>query len=189
MTAVMRAAGVGADFTGVDPAVLEAAAKRGTVVHKRIANEHLHPRRIATAISPAWAGYWKAYHRFRDDVRHVAQYSEVLVQHPAWHYIGHVDRIGFLQKHRALIDWKCVASLDVDAVAIQLAAYRLAWNVMHPEEPIRYCAAVQLYPNGRYKLYDEASGLDIDAAEPVWLAALTLYHARVRMGRVGAWLA
>ncbi len=85
---------------------------------------------------------------------------------------------------RCLLDWKCVAQLDVDGTAIQLAAYRLAWDALHPQEPIGYCGIVQLRRDGTYRLVEA----NVAEAEPIWLAALTVYHARVRMGRIGPWL-
>jgi len=183
VTSVIKAAGLSPDYTGIPPEVVEAAGRRGTTVHSLIEQHHTAGGRQPMVLGEA-APYFAAYLRFLAESGYESKHAEVVVEHPTWGYIGHVDSVGWLKVERALIDWKCVASLDEDAVAIQLAAYRMAWQAQHPAEPIQVCAGVQLRPDATYRF----CRVDVDKAEPIWLAALTLYHARVRMGRLGPWL-
>ncbi len=203
VTEVLRMAGLSPDYSGISAEVLKAAADRGTQVHAMIAEAHrrdIPPERFAPAggkakIPAEVAPYWRAVLKFVADTQHVPLYSEVLVEHAQWRYVGHLDRIGLITvPHRrgpsvcrCLLDWKCVATLDVVGVAFQLAAYRLAWNSMHPTEFIDPgdCGAVQLKRDATYRLVMIPAPQLLEA-EQVWLAALTLYHARMRMERT-AW--
>src|SRR5262245_28277484 len=125
VTLIMKAMGLAPDYTSVDPAVLAAAAKRGSAVHRMIDCEQ---RGIRFRIPPELAGYMGAYHTFIQESGHTprAIATEQVVHHVAWNYLGHLDWLGWHKTRRAILDWKCVRSLDEHAVAIQLAAYRLA---------------------------------------------------------------
>ncbi len=197
VTEVLRMAGLSPDYSGISAEVLKTAADRGTQVHEMIVLAHLAPTgpggkgKIPAEVAP----YWRAFLAFCADTQHVPLYSEVLVEHVQWRYVGHLDRIGLITAPhrrgpsvcRCLLDWKCVATLDVAGVAVQLAAYRLAWNSMHPTEFIDPgdCGAVQLKRDATYRLVMIPAPQLLEA-EQVWLAALTLYHARMRMERT-AW--
>lgn len=201
VTEVLRMTGLSPDFSGVDADVLERAADRGTRIHALLAEAHQRGVPLEAVAAPASlpadiAPYWQAAMAFVADTQHVALHSEVQVEHPQWRYVGHLDRIGFISVParqglsilRCLLDWKCVAVLDVEAVAIQLAAYRLAWNVMFPTEIIAPgdCGAVHLKRDATYRLVMIPASRLLEA-EQVWLAALTVYHARKRIGRT-TWL-
>jgi hypothetical protein len=76
----------------------------------------------------------------------------------------------------AIVDLKRVASIDNEAVALQLAAYRLlVMDVLGL--PVARCAALQI-DGGRYRYHD----LTAQAAAQVqtFLAALTVFRARQR---------
>ena len=79
------------------------------------------------------------------------------------------------------MDWKYVASPDLDAARLQLAGYRLAWDAMHPTEPIARCFVLHLpSKGGAYRLHDVTD----DAAGQTFLAALVIYRERERRGRL-----
>lgn len=179
VTEIMRASGLSPDFTGVPADILQEAAQRGTAVHAMIDN---HQKGKNPRISWALRPYWTAYQRCvaESGLDPVAITTECRVEHLQWNYCGHPDWIGWLHARRTLIDWKCVASLDTHAVAIQLAAYELAWNSMYPGMPIHQCAAVQLKLDGSYRWVT----IDTGPVRPIWLAAMTLYHYRLKTGRV-----
>jgi hypothetical protein len=173
----MRAAGLGPDFTGIPAVVLEAARQRGVFIHTMI-DRRL--KGLPVTIPLSVRGYWAAFERFTAEAPFQSTASEVTVEHAGWGYVGHLDDVGWMKSKRVLLDWKTTATLDVNAAAVQTAAYRLAWEAMRPVERIHACGAVQLRPDGRYKLV----WLDVDAATPVWQAALVLYHWRVKTGRL-----
>jgi hypothetical protein len=179
VTAVMAAAGVSPDYSMVDPVALREASERGSLVHKLIELSHVEPDR-PPRIPWHVRGYMRAYERFCDETQHEPIASELEVRHEAWRYIGHVDRIGWHGTRRVLLDWKCVSSLDEAAVGVQLAAYQSAFAVMSPQEPIHVCAAIQLRPDGSYRMFEA----DVAAARPIWQAAVVLYHWRLKNTRI-----
>lgn len=176
VTEILATVGLGPDFSSVPPAVLAAAQKRGTAVHEAI--EALAYGYLET-VDPEIEPYLDAYRRFVKESGHEAVASEVEVIHPAWQYVGHVDRIGWLQGRRVILDWKSTAALDVPAAGLQLAGYRLAWNALHPSETIDTTAAVELHADATYKFRE------INAAEheQTFLAAVVVYRARKERGR------
>lgn len=175
VTHILAAVGLGPDLSGIPPAVLEIAAARGTAVHTAIealAYGYFDAESVDLAIVP----YLDAYHRFVKESGHEPIASEVQVVHRAWGYRGHIDRVGWLAKHRAILDWKAVATVDERASALQLAGYRAAWNASHPTEPVDLTGVVQLRGDGTYRFYD------INAAdhEQTFLAAVMVYLAQQR---------
>lgn len=178
VTAVLAAAGLAPTFVGVPPAVLDEARRRGTAVHEAIEAD-AYGYLETLAIGPDVAPYLDAYRKFVAESGHEPVVSEVEVIHPTWHYVGHVDRVGWLCGRRALLDWKSADSLDARLVAYQLAGYRCAWNAMHPEQPVQITAAVQLRSDGTYRVHD----VDAAAVEHVFLAALTIWYARQEIAR------
>lgn len=178
VTAILEAAGLGPDFSGVPPAVLEAARARGTAVHEAIeaiVYNFLDESALAEDVLPRVA----AYRRFVKESGYETTHTEIAVAHPAWRYCGHPDTVGWLLGHRLILDWKNSDSLELMPAGYQLAGYRLAWNAEHPTEPVNAIAVVQLKGDGTYRYHEVAAA----EAEPVFLAAVTVYHARTEMGR------
>lgn len=176
VTEILRAVGLGPDFSGVDDAVLESARSRGTAIHAAIEADHYQ---YGLDIPTEFAPYLDAYRKFVAESGHEAVVSERAVIHPTWQYVGHVDRIGWLIQKRCLLDWKTGETVDLTAGAYQLAGYRCAWNAAHPTEPVELTAIVQLRKDGTFRYHD------INAAEhePVFLAAVTVYRALKENGR------
>jgi hypothetical protein len=173
VTAILNACGLGPDFQSVHPATLEAARVRGTAVHGAIEAAHYG---YEVEIAPEIAPYLTAYHKFVTDSGHEPIASEFAVVHPTWEYVGHLDRVGWLVGRRVVIDWKTGDTVDLVSCSYQLAAYRLAWCAVRPEEPVESIAVVQLRDDGGYRLHE----LEWKAAEDVFLAALVVYRARER---------
>ena len=176
VTAILDAVGLGPDFSLVSPAVLEAARARGTLVHAAIEADHY---RFVVDLPAPFAPYLDAYRKFVAESGHEPVRSEFEVTHPQWRYRGHPDRIGWLLGKRVILDWKCTEQPDLPAAGRQLAAYRLAWNVEHPTEPVESTAVLQLKSDGTYRLHE----LDPQESEPTFLAAVLVYQARQREGR------
>ena len=170
MTHVLEAVGLGPDLAMVPPVVLEAAKKRGVAVHEAIeAMAYGYFEDCDAAIMP----YLDAYKKFMAESGHTAIASEIEVAHPQWQYIGHPDRVGWMAKHRILIDWKTGA---VEGAAYQIVAYVEAYNAQHPAEKVASGAVVALRDDGTYRFTE----IDLSAARPVWYAALTVYRAQER---------
>jgi hypothetical protein len=173
VTHILETVGLGPDFGGIPPAVLEKARARGSAVHAAI-EAHAYGYLEPAMLTPTVAPYFSAYQKFLAESAHEATCSEIEVVHPAWQYVGHPDRIGWLMQRRALLDWKTAETVDVRCATLQLAAYRMAWNAMHPAEPIDLTAVVQFKRDGTYRFHD----VNARAVEQVFLAAVTVYRAR-----------
>lgn len=172
VTHILESLGLGPDFVRVAPDVLALARQRGSAVHDAIeadAYGYLDRAELTPEITP----YYLAYRRFIDESGHEAIGSEIEVVHPTWQYIGHLDRVGWLVGKRVILDWKS-GEFDERASSLQLAGYRLAWNAAHPTEPVDLTAVLQLRADGSYRVHDVNAAL----YEHVFLAAVTVYHAR-----------
>lgn len=171
VTQILEAVGLGPDFSRVPAPILEAARARGKDVHAAIEDHHYG---LEPTLDDGSRPYFDAYLRFLADTGHEPIISEFEIEHPTWRYCGHPDRVGWLVRQRALHDWKCTDALDLKAVGYQLAGYRMAWNEVHPTEPIILCVAVQFKRDGTYRVHE----IDAAAKEHVFLAAVTVYHER-----------
>lgn len=171
VTEILAAVGLGPDLSMVPPDILLAAQKRGTAVHEAI-EALAYGYLDEAAVDPEIAPYLDAYRRFVRESGHEALASEVEVIHPAWQYVGHLDRIGWLLGRRVVLDFKTGTAMD--GVEYQLAAYCAAWDAQHPTEPVAGAAAVQLRDDGTYRFHEVA----IPAALPVWYAAITVFRAQ-----------
>lgn len=176
VTEILAAVGLGPDLSMVPPDVLAAAQKRGTAVHEAI-EALAYGYLDEAAVDPAIAPYLDAYRKFLVESGHEAIASEVEVINPAWQYVGHLDRIGWLLGKRVILDFKTGVALA--GVEYQLAAYGAAWDAQHPTELVAGAAAVQLRDDGTYRFHE----VEISAALPVWYAALTIYRAQEKTRR------
>lgn len=173
VTEILAAVDLDPDFFLVPPEILKAARARGIAVHAAIEaitygyyDERLDP--------PDVAPYVVAYKKFCHDSGYRAHVAEIEVIHPAWRYRGHPDSIGLLGGQWVLVDWKTADSLNLKCVSYQVVAYFSAWNASHPTEQLHAAAAVQLNSDGDYKYHE----IDVSAALPVWLAAVTIFYAK-----------
>lgn len=172
VTTILDAVGLGPDFSVVPPEVLAAAQKRGTAVHEAI-EAHAYGYLDDAAVDPEIAPYLDAYRKFMAESGHEAIVSEVEVVHPTWQYVGHLDRVGWLLNRRCLLDWKSGEAFDERAAALQVCAYRMAYNASHPDALVDLTGVVQLRSDGRYRLFDIAA----HEHEQTFLAALVVYRA------------
>ena len=153
----------------------ERAAALGTAVHKaceldaagRLDEASVHPE-----VRPGLDGY-RAFVR---ETQHKAIASEHRLLHPAWGYVGHLDRVGTLGRlPTVLIDWKFTDHPDLWAARFQLAAYWRLWNDTHPEAPVSSVFVVQLRKNGTFALHDLTA--EAQAAEQTFFAAVLVWKA------------
>lgn len=173
---ILAAAGLGPDYSLVAEPVLAVARARGSAVHALIeadAYGYLDQADITEDVAP----YYAAYKAFMRESRHEAVATEFEVVHDQWRYVGHPDRLGWLCGARVLLDWKNMETVELRPAARQLAAYRLAWNHMHPDQPVEAVGVVQFRRNGTYRFHEIEVG-ERERAERVFLAALTVFQAR-----------
>ena len=176
VTHILEEAALGPDFGAATPADLEAGRRRGARVHAAIEADHYgYPVDIPPAIAP----YLDAYRKFVAESGHEPIASEVEVIHPAWQYVGHVDRVGWLLGRRAILDWKSGGPPDLKAAGDQLSGYKLAWNAMHPGEPVEALGVLHLREDGTYRFHEIAGA----EHEQVFLAAVVVYRTRKERGR------
>lgn len=187
VTEVIDLAGLGSDFSAVDPVRLAAAQERGTLVHRavEIADDGDLDR---TSVPPALRGYVAAYDAFVGAVEYRPIATEYEVRHPLG-YVGHVDKVGWLQGRRWLPDIKTPLALNPGPLLLQLAAYFHGWNATCPTEPLHGVASLQLRPDGTY-LWRRRD--DIDIAWGVFCAALAMLQGRATAAHraaIDAWAA
>jgi hypothetical protein len=172
-------AGLGFDPTGIPPARLEYARLRGTALHLAIRYHH-EGVLDETSLHPDLLPGFEAYLRFLADTKHEPIASELELIHPTYGFMGHADRIGWLNGKRVLLDWKYTEAFQFWPVAYQLAGYRLLWNAVHPTELVTQAFALQLHPKSeKYQL----RVVEAEKYEQTFLAALVVWRARQLMGR------
>ena len=171
VTQILALTDLGPDFSRIPDSVMEKARRRGDAVHAAI---ELHGYGICDDVAPEIAPYLSAYEKFLVDTRHVPVVSEKEVISARWRYVGHVDRVGFQDEGRWLLDWKSSETLALQPVALQLAGYKIAWNELHPKAPVTVTAAVQLKRDGTYRLHV----IDTKPVEHIFQAAVVVVHAR-----------
>jgi len=172
VTHILQAVGLGPDLSMVPPDVLARAQERGTAVHKLI-EAAVYGYLDEADVTLDIAGYLDAFRKFvaESGAQHIV--SEFEVRHDVWNYVGHPDGLYWLLKQRVIIDFKTGVS---DGVEYQLVAYIDAWNSEHPTEQVTAGASVDLRDDGSYRFNE----IDLNAARPVWYAAVTVFHAQKR---------
>jgi hypothetical protein len=136
-------------------------------------------QRLSTS-SRTYVGEGFLMHNSAENINFVAAYERFLrtsgYRPLAWEivlwsqkldYAGRADAVGWLGANRVMLDRK-TGSVD-KSVWLQLAGYRLAWNEMHPTEPIDKTYALLLLSDQSFKLL--SNPLEPGDA-PYWLAAL-----------------
>ena len=102
-------------------------------------------------VTPENLNYVASYDLFLRISGYVPLAWEAVVYHPEYDYAGRVDAVGWLGTKRIMVDRKTERSLH-RAVWLQLAAYREAWNRVHPNEKIDQTFALVLRDNMSFDL-------------------------------------
>lgn len=166
VTQVLESEGI-SDFSGVPAETLMLAKARGTAVHK--ATEYLDQGRLDwSSVDPSLLGYLEAWEKFKIECHVQIHEVERQVYHRTG-YAGTIDRTGIVNGKYGLLDIK--SGEPTRAAPVQTAAYQLA----HPEfDKFKLRAAIQLRPDGRYKMH--VYDLDPIHDANVFMAALTIYE-------------
>lgn len=142
VTTILKYAGIAPD----SPFYTEKGKLRGRYTHK--ACELLDENDLDySSMDPAIESYIKAYELFlkENDVEWEA--SEERVYNKYFHYVGTLDRRGFLNAKKAIVDIK--TGVVQPWAGLQIVAYSMCF-----EEPVEYERwALQLKSNGKYKLH------------------------------------
>lgn len=147
---VLRDSGLAPDFAGIDPAVLEKARNRGVAVHGAI---DAITRGESPTIPAELTGYVAAYRAFRSESRFELVASELMVGHKEHGFAGRLDQLGWIGDQRTIADIKCVATIAHQSTAVQLGGYVGGYEYLHPTQPVHQILAVQLRPDGAYRIY------------------------------------
>ena len=173
VTQILKACGLSADYTHVPKHLLDHAAQRGTALHLAIQLYH-EDDLDEDSLHPEVAPGFSSYRKFLVESRHEPLHTEIEVIHPMWHYVGHPDRIGFLNEKRVILDFKYMETVKLAPAVLQMTAYKLAWEAMYPDSPLAGGYVLQLKRDGTYRLHH--TPLD-QKAEQTFLAALVVYRA------------
>lgn len=176
VTEILEATGLGPNYNGVPPAILERKRLLGTALHLAVHYDtegtldeaSVHPE-IAESL-----GLWR---QFLMESGFRVIHSELELIHPQWRFKGHPDVVCAMPKGgHAIVDLKRVASVDKPAVALQLSGYQLlVQDVL--KLPVAACAALQIH-EGQYH-YVDLTALAA-AGTQTFLAALLVFQARHR---------
>src|SRR3990167_7581540 len=166
VTQILSAAGL-TNFAGIDPAILAAAAQRGTFVHQSIEMFDADDLDF-DELDPALKGYVAAYAKWKAEAMWVPQSHEQAVCDPVRGYAGTLDQVGLMGFVPYIIDIK---SGDVyRSAGYQLAAYQACL----PDGAKLKRAAVQLFNDEHYRIHKFDSRDDLK----IFYAALTVVQAQ-----------
>jgi hypothetical protein len=179
VTGILRAAGIGhsdtteSGFT-ISEEVMEIARERGSNVH--LACEYLDRGGVDCdwddGEEPDWWPYALAYEQFKEDTGFVPDLIEHRVYCAEHDYCGILDRAGWIENERVVLDLKSGGGGLKPWHPVQLAAY--AYPIGGDEWPLRM--VVELKPDLKRKQYKvhrfspQSAGWDME----VFLAARTI---------------
>lgn len=143
-------------YVHIDKALLARASKFGTAVHKAT---ELHDKGTLNllSLSVALAPYLDGWKKFKKDTDFKILESESVV-YSKMGYAGTLDRIGTMGGKLTLLDIKTTTTIP-KTIALQLGAYRHAWQEMHGKT-IEQVISVQLKPcNYFIRDYDDPTAI------------------------------
>lgn len=166
------------DFYGIPPAVLERKAAIGKAVHYGC--ELIDQGELDwTSVHPQLEGYIRAYQRFLADTGFRVELSETRVYHAGLQYAGTLDRTGWLQGIKTLVDLKTVCQMS-PATGCQTAAYLEALKASQPRDysPPTDRYGLQLRKDGTYRLHPYRGTDDW----PTFVSLLTIHNFQRKHG-------
>lgn len=169
-------------YSKINPAVLEHAAMKGTLVHEWC---EMYDYGCAEESMPTeLVGYCKAYASFCEVYKPKWDGIEEMVYEPITRYAGRIDRFGILNGvEKAVVDIKTIQSPSTKnhiSVCCQTAAYAIA---LDEESAHRY--ALYLKPDGTFRMmdcreYEDNNGF---SGEELFFRLFDIYDAINRIGR------
>lgn len=159
-----------AGYAGIPKHILDAAADRGTAVHRMC---ELHDYGTLGEYEPGYEGYLQAWIRFLAESGFEIELIEYQQHHPKLKYAGTIDRTGWHKKKRGLLDIKTTAAL-MPVVGPQTAGYQELQEANGDKIDFRW--AVQLKMDGTYKLEVLTDRTDLST----FTSSLNLYRWKER---------
>jgi hypothetical protein len=166
------------DFSGINPAVLEAAAERGTLFHTYAAG-YLAGKWMPKPPAEI-AGYFDSFRRWcdlaLDAVLTVEQ--ELTCDCPGYGYCGHVDAVIVMRGDRTatLVDWKTPIAENRKAWTLQVAGGY--WHLIERHGGLKIdlarCGAVQVRKDGKPAVMRPYEGSVLEA-QAVFFSALQVH--------------
>lgn len=153
-------------YAGVPRHILDAAAARGTYIHK-CCEMLLWETLDWDSVMPEYRSYVDAFARFLDESGIEVELPEERVFHPVMRYAGTVDLVARVPRQkkmrRAIIDYKTSLKL-MPSVGPQLAAYLEAQNAGQPAdaEKVADRYGLHLKKDGTYVLEPYTSPNDLN---------------------------
>lgn len=179
-------------FAAINPAVLQAAADRGTAVHE-ITEAMDYGDDYEELIAPDLVPYADAYEAFLMD--HEVDWLGIEAKvHFFEQYAGTVDRFGYIDGIPAVLDIKTVQSPSIEqkvSVACQLYAYDRAIKACFPAMQKEHMAHYALYlkKDGTYKLLNCRELAEKENFDPsvIWTDLWNCYEfKRLAISRLSA---
>ncbi|MDL2248374.1 hypothetical protein LJB89_01605 [Tyzzerella sp. OttesenSCG-928-J15] len=134
--------------------VFEAAAERGTILHKVL--ELFLTGDFDIEYPDAYSGYIDAITLFMTENDITPCQIERPVYNEFLHYAGTPDLVCFFNGKTTILDYKFVAQVEKTKVKAQLNAYRLAYESIGIDIEALY--VIQFMDTGKYRLYPVAIG-------------------------------
>lgn len=143
VTTIVRASGIGPDFSAVPEATLKRACERGAQAHK--ATHYLGENDLEdTTIAPEIFDYVAQVDLFFRTSGFAPVRCEHRIFSERFEFCGRLDAVGFLMGWRTIVDYKFVATLHRESTAAQLGGYRVGWNEGNPGKPVEQLAALHV---------------------------------------------
>lgn len=170
-------------FAAINPAVLKAAADRGSLVHE-ICEAMDYGLDYEELLQPDLLPYVYAYEDFLEDYYCDWEGIEAQVNNEG-RYAGIVDRFGYVDNEPCVLDIKTVQSPTVEqkvSVSVQLEAYDAAIKSTFPDyrdKDLRHYA-LYLKKDGKYIVFDCDAFAEKDGFSPadIWVDLYASYEAK-----------
>lgn len=142
------------NFDGIPESVLERKSAIGKAAHFACQIIDEGDEVDPDSLDPVVAPYVDGWRRFIDENKPTFEIIEQSLHDETLGYAGTPDRYGTLRGEKWVLDIKTVVTIS-PATALQTVAYRkLIASRVSEREPLIKRGAVQLLPNGRYKLHE-----------------------------------
>lgn len=174
VTQILKKAGL-ISYEGISPAVMMAAAERGTLAHK--ACDYYDDNDLDfSSLDPLIEPYINAYARAKEELQFEVQHKELQFLEPTWKFAGTIDRVVVLPNYDCLWIVDIKTGIRKAATRLQTAAYAIGFRGTCPlPEMLSHGlkrAALELHKNGTYTFDVHDDPKD----EAVFLSALSIVN-------------
>lgn len=178
VTSILQMVGIGPDLSVIPAVILNQKRDIGTFVHE--ATEYVDMGGEIPDSYPGADGYIEAYRKFKADYSFDPIEAEMQIYSKALKYAGTIDRIGEINDKLSVLDIKTTSVLEIGYVGPQTAAYEKAYKELTGTRKSLVRYALQLKPDGSYKLQKCTDKEDLQA----FMSALNVYRWRERHWKI-----